>query len=170
VVPALQLAVLVIFSVALVLIQTPHFTFYEPLLQVESNFSTLHIKGFTLLMAFVTLSFISFHPKEKLAADFEFIPLFLIAVLATFLFTASTDLLNVYLTLELQAFSFYILTTYNKKSIFSTEAGVKYFVLGAFSSCLILYALAQIYLMCGTLNLTNLRHYRSCIITCTQNT
>lgn len=55
---------------------------------------------------------------------------------ATFLIT-STDLLSMYLSLELQSFSVYLLSSIHRESVSSTSAGLKYFLLGSLSSCLI---------------------------------
>jgi NADH:ubiquinone oxidoreductase subunit 2 (subunit N) len=156
--PALHLGLLAITGSLLLLLQTPFSIFSESLFQLESNAYIAHTVGLTLVLTYISLIYISFYPREKLTNDFEFIPLLLTSTLAAVLILKSTDLFNFYLALELQAFSLYILTAYNKNLIFSVEAGLKYFVLGAFSSCLILYSIAQIYLSCGTLNLVNLRH------------
>jgi NADH:ubiquinone oxidoreductase subunit 2 (subunit N) len=156
--PALHLGLLVITGALLLLLQTPFSVFWEPLFQLEGNAYIAQTVGLTLFLTYISLIYISLYPREKLTNDFEFIPLLLTSTLAAVLILKSTDLFNFYLALELQAFSLYILTTYNKNLIFSVEAGLKYFVLGAFSSCLILYSIAQIYLSCGTLNLVNLRH------------
>jgi NADH-quinone oxidoreductase subunit N len=160
--PVLHFAILTILASLLSILQSPIFNFFESILQVESNFLVLNMKGITLILTAITLTLLSFYPKEKITSDFEIIPLFLLATVATLFLLETTDLLTLYFSLELQAFSFYILTAYDKKSIFSTEAGIKYFILGAFSSCIILYAIAQIYLTCGTINLINLRHYFTC--------
>jgi NADH-quinone oxidoreductase subunit N len=168
--PALHFAILTITAVFLLILQSPTFIFFESIFQIESNFLILNLKGFTLILTAITLTLLSFYPKEKITSDFEIIPLFLLSIIATLFLLETTDLLTFYLSLELQAFSFYILTAYNKKSIFSTEAGIKYFILGAFSSCIILYAIAQIYLTCGTINLINLRHYFTCRNTFNCNT
>src|SRR3546814_10133411 len=56
----------------------------------------------------------------------------------TLFLTSSTDLISIYLCLEMQSLCFYVLAAFNRYSVFSTEAGLKYFVLGAFSSCLFL--------------------------------
>jgi NADH-quinone oxidoreductase subunit N len=73
----------------------------------------------------------------------------------------SNDVAMAYLSLELTSLPLYVLAASSQKVKVSTEAGIKYFILGAFSSCLILYAIAQIYLISGTLNLVNLRRYFS---------
>jgi len=72
--------------------------------------------------------------------------------LAIILIVDSSDLIAFYLALELQALSFYILTTFKKDSAFSTEAGLKYFIMGAFSSGFFLFGCSLIYGFSGTTN------------------
>jgi NADH-quinone oxidoreductase subunit N len=65
------------------------------------------------------------------------------------------------LAIELQSFCLYILAALNRTSEFSTEAGLKYFVLGAFSSGLLLFGLSLIYGFTGILNLGDLFQFLS---------
>jgi len=65
----------------------------------------------------------------------------------------SYDLFIIYLALELQNLCFYVLASIKRYSSFSTEAGLKYFLLGAFSSSLFLFGVSIIYGIFGTLNL-----------------
>ena len=62
----------------------------------------------------------------------------------------SNDFLIVYVILELQSLSFYILASFWKNSEYSNEAGLKYFVIGAFSSCLLILSFSFIYLSLGS--------------------
>jgi len=59
----------------------------------------------------------------------------------------------IYLALELQNLCFYVLASIKRYSSFSTEAGLKYFLLGAFSSSIFLFGVSIIYGLFGTLNL-----------------
>ena len=54
---------------------------------------------------------------------------------------------------------FYVLASFQRRSVFSTEAGLKYFILGAFSSGLLLYAFSLIYGVTGTTNLLNIKNF-----------
>lgn len=73
----------------------------------------------------------------------------LFSILGGSLLMASLDLLSMYLSIELQSFSLYILATLNKDQLSSTSAGLKYFLLGSLSSCLILLGSALIYSYTG---------------------
>lgn len=59
------------------------------------------------------------------------------------------NILSIYLSIEFQSLVFYILASFKRTSEFSTEAGLKYFVLGAFSSALLLFGLSLIYSLTG---------------------
>ena len=83
---------------------------------------------------------------------FEFFTVFLIAILSILLLVSSSDLLSTYLVLEMQVLSFYILSCFKRNSAFSTEAGLKYFIIGSFISGLFLFGCSMIYGLTGTLN------------------
>lgn len=82
----------------------------------------------------------------------EFFTIFLLSLLGVLLLISSCDFLIAYLVLEMQALSFYILACFRKNSSFSTDAGLKYFVLGSFVSCIYLMGCLLIYGGLGTLN------------------
>lgn len=73
------------------------------------------------------------------------------------LLISSTNLLAIYLALELQSLSGYLLTAFDKKSKNSTEAGLKYFILGALASGLILFGITLIYGFTGLVNLKEIQ-------------
>ena len=82
----------------------------------------------------------------------EFFTIFLLSLLGVLLLISSCDFLIAYLVLEMQALSFYILACFRKNSSFSTDAGLKYFVLGSFVSCIYLMGCLLVYGGLGTLN------------------
>jgi len=87
---------------------------------------------------------------------FEFFNLFLLSILSILLLISSSDLISLYLLIEMQSLCFYVLATFKKNSAFSTEAGLKYFVTGSFISGFFLFGASLIYGSLGTLNLTNI--------------
>ena len=87
---------------------------------------------------------------------FEYIIILLLAILGVFMLCSSNDLLTSYLSIELQSLSFYILASFKKKSSFSVNAGLKYFILGAFASSLFLFSSSLLYGLTGTINFENL--------------
>jgi NADH-quinone oxidoreductase subunit N len=82
----------------------------------------------------------------KFEFDFLILCVFLSAVCLCF----ADDFLIFYLAIEFQSLAFYILSTFDRNSEFSTEAGLKYFVFGAVFSCFLLIGFALIFLAFGS--------------------
>lgn len=93
--------------------------------------------------------------QEKINS-FEYWILILLVILALFLILQSYDLLTTYLLIEFQSLSFYVLTSFKRSSEFSTEAGLKYFVLGAFSSAFLLLGSSLVYGLTGLTNFSDI--------------
>jgi NADH-quinone oxidoreductase subunit N len=86
---------------------------------------------------------------------FEYPILMLFAVLGMMMMISANDLIALYLGLELQSLSLYVIAAIRRDSL-STEAGLKYFVLGALSSGMLLYGASLIYGFAGTTNFETL--------------
>jgi len=84
----------------------------------------------------------------------EYYALLLFALAGTLIIVSSTDLLLIYIGLELQALSIYVLTGFLKNDARSNEASLKYIILGAFSSGIILYGMSLFYGLTGTTDLS----------------
>ena len=84
------------------------------------------------------------------AAEYSLVVLF--STLGASLLVSSADLISMYLSIELQSFGVYILSTLYRDSESSTSAGLKYFLLGGLSSCLILLGAGLIYSYTGLTN------------------
>ena len=80
----------------------------------------------------------------------------LFSTLGSLLLLSSADLLSMYLSIELQSFGVYILATLFRDSKLATSAGLKYFLLGGFSSCLILLGSGLVYSYTGLTNLESI--------------
>jgi len=76
---------------------------------------------------------------------FEYPVLIVIATLGMLLMVSASDLIALYLGLEMQSLALYVVAAINRDSVKSTEAGLKYFVLGALSSGMLLYGASLIY-------------------------
>ena len=88
---------------------------------------------------------------EREAMDrFEFPILMLFATVGMMMMISANDLIALYLGLELQSLSLYVLAAFRRDTTRSTEAGLKYFVLGALSSGMLLYGASIIYGFAGT--------------------
>ena len=92
---------------------------------------------------------------SKLQA-FEYMILLLLSTGSMLLMISSYDFLSFYLTIELQSLCFYVLAASKRNSEFSTEAGLKYFLLGAFSSGILLFGCSMIYGFTGLTNFGDL--------------
>ncbi len=88
--------------------------------------------------------------KREQLHSFEFPLLVAFAVLGMMLMVSARDLIVMYMGIELQSLSLYVLAAYNRSNARSTEAGLKYFVLGALSSGLLLYGASLTYGFAGT--------------------
>jgi NADH-quinone oxidoreductase subunit N len=121
-----------------------------------NNFGAQGAK-FVLVFICLFMVFIVYesHKMQKLNF-FEFYSFFLIALLGLLLMISASDFLSFYLCMEIQALCFYVLAAFNRRSIFSIEAGLKYFVSGAFISGFYLLGVSFIYGSLGTINLNDL--------------
>jgi NADH-ubiquinone oxidoreductase chain 2 len=118
---------------------------------LESRESDLEARGCNggreKLTTFVLLT-------DKHSTDYSLVVLF--SSLGSSLLISSYDLISVYLSIELQSFGLYVLSTLYRNSESSTSAGLKYFLLGGLSSCIILLGTGIIYSYTGTTNLESL--------------
>jgi len=117
-----------------------------------STFSKILIVGSTLVCCLMSMSYL----ENKQINSFEFFILMLLACLGMVCLVSSNDLLALYMSIELMSLSFYILAAYKRNSEFSGEAGLKYFILGAFSSGLLLFGTSMIYGFTGLTNFEDL--------------
>jgi len=92
-----------------------------------------------------------FNERERIAR-FEFPVLALIAAAGMMMMIAANDLISLYLALELQSLSLYVLAAFARDDGRSTEAGLKYFVLGAVASGMLLFGASMVYGFAGTTN------------------
>jgi NADH-quinone oxidoreductase subunit N len=81
---------------------------------------------------------------------FEYPVLILFATLGMLMMVSANDLISLYLAIELQSLALYVIAAFRRDSVRSTEAGLKYFVLGALSSGMLLYGCSLIYGSLGT--------------------
>jgi NADH-quinone oxidoreductase subunit N len=119
----------------------------------------------TLLKVFILLTtyFVFFYSKVYLQArgllKGEYFVLGLFAVLGMMVLVSAHSLLTVYLGLELLSLSLYAMVAMNRESGTAAEAAMKYFVLGAPASGMLLYGMSMIYGATGTLDLTLIREH-----------
>jgi NADH-quinone oxidoreductase subunit N len=92
---------------------------------------------------------LGYNEREKIER-FEYPVLLVFATLGMLMMVSANDLISLYIGLELQSLSLYVLAAFQRDSLRSTEAGLKYFVLSALSSGLLLYGASLIYGFAGT--------------------
>ena len=100
---------------------------------------------------FVLISSYNYTKIEKIS-KIEYPILILCAILGMLVMIGSYDLIVFYIGLELQSLSLYVLAAFNRNNIKSSEAGLKYFVLSALSSGILLYGCSLIYGYSGSTN------------------
>ena len=105
--------------------------------------------GFSILMA-------SAYLRDTAMDRFEFPVLILFAVLGMMLMISSGGLIALYLGLEMQSLSLYVVAAMRRDSVRSSEAGLKYFVLGALSSGMLLYGASLVYGFTGAITFTKI--------------
>ena len=106
----------------------------------------------TLITAFLVLVISSNYLRSLNIFKIEYPILILSSVLGMMIMISSNDLIVFYMGLELQSLALYVLATFNRDQIKSSEAGLKYFVLSALSSGLLLYGCSLIYGFTGSTN------------------
>nr|YP_009755753.1 NADH dehydrogenase subunit 2 [Roya anglica]QIQ22992.1 NADH dehydrogenase subunit 2 [Roya anglica] len=135
----------------------------QPLMNYNSCYNNLILDKFTyffkLGLCFSTGCIILMclqYFQTKIFNVFEVIVLILMSTCSMLFLISAYDLITMYLAIELQSLCFYILAASFRKSEFSTEAGLKYFVLGAFSSGILLFGCSLIYGFTGNTNFEEL--------------
>ena len=115
---------------------------------------TLFMKVFLLVSSMsaigITLEYI------KKINNFEYIILILLSLVGMLCLISSNSLLSLYLALELQSLSFFVIAALRRNSEFSVESGLKYFILGAVSTGIYLLGCGLIYGFTGTIIFTEL--------------
>jgi NADH-quinone oxidoreductase subunit N len=111
-----------------------------------ARFMKLLALGASALSILLSLDYV----EREHMARFEFPILMLFATLGMMLMISANDLIALYLGLELQSLPLYVIAAFQRDSLRSTEAGLKYFVLGALSSGMLLYGASMIYGFAGT--------------------
>jgi NADH-quinone oxidoreductase subunit N len=100
----------------------------------------------------LSLDYLTLEKQQK----FEYGALFLLATLGMLMLISAADLIALYLGLELMSLPLYVVAASNRDQLRSTEAGLKYFVLGALSSGMLLYGASLIYGFTGTISFTGI--------------
>lgn len=104
-----------------------------------------YFKVFILVMSALSLIMARDYLQRHNMARFEFAVLVVFATIGMMIMVSANDLISLYVGLEMQSLALYVLAAFNRDELRSSEAGLKYFVLGAVASCLLLYGSSLVY-------------------------
>jgi NADH-quinone oxidoreductase subunit N len=121
---------------------------FQGLVELD-NFTTF-FRFLAAGIVFVTAVMSAQYMRERTHAAAEYYGLLLIGGIGMVYMAAARELITAYISLELLSFCLYILVGYLKRDNLSSEASLKYILLGAFSSAMFLYGLSLIYGIAGT--------------------
>ena len=109
-------------------------------------------KGLILAGAALSLMLALDYNHAQRIERFEFPVLMIFAVVGMMGMVSATNLMTLYLSLELQSLALYVMAAFARDEVRSSEAGLKYFVLGALASGLLLYGISLVYGFSGTMD------------------
>ena len=127
------------------------------------SFASKFVISLTAILFLIIVN-VSFR-DEPIQNNFEYVVLIIISILGLFLLCSANDLITAYLAIELHSIAFYIMAAFKRKSSYSIESGLKYFIIGALSSALFLFGSSIIYGCTGSLSFDDLQMFLSLIST-----
>lgn len=148
-------AILVIFGLMGYALDRPAGTSFSGLLY-NNDFSDF-LKAIIGLSAAAALLLSKHYFQSEKLDRYEFSVLTLYAVLGMSIMVSANNLLSMYIGIEMQSLALYIMAAFNRDSLRASEAGLKYFVLGALSSGLLLYGASMVYGFTGSLDFETIR-------------
>ena len=127
---------------------------------IDGFYGMVHVDGFALVFraifliaAALTIAISMRYLDIEREQHGEYYALILFATVGMMFLGSGYDLISLYIALELMAITFYVLVAFTKRQRRSNEAGMKYFLLGAFSSGILLYGMSLLYGIAGSTNL-----------------
>ena len=130
---------------------------------MDGFYGMVHVDGFALIFRAIFLIAVALaiaisirYLDIEREQHGEYYALLLFATAGMMFLAVGYDLISLYIALELMALTFYVLVAFTKRERRSNEAGMKYFLLGAFSSGILLYGMSVLYGISGSTNLTKI--------------
>ena len=114
------------------------------------------MKGLVLIGAALTLIIANGYRQREQLGQFEYAALITFATLGMLMMISANDLMSLYVGLELHSLPLYVIAAIKRDNRRSTEAGLKYFILGALSSGMLLYGCSLVYGFAGSTNFDTL--------------
>jgi NADH-ubiquinone oxidoreductase chain 2 len=176
-----RLAIIILIISILLNIESIYLTFidkgiglYGGLFHITGN--TQIFSSFIYILSIIILQLTAFYPRKiyinnisKIIPDFKIIekkgeefkimefPLLIIfIIIGAILLMSSNDLISIFISIELQSYGLYLLSTLYRNSELATSSGLTYFLLGGMSSCFILLGTGLLYANTGTTNIENI--------------
>jgi NADH-quinone oxidoreductase subunit N len=109
-------------------------------------------------LALALLISVGYLRRERLEAP-EYVALMMLSATGMLVMASANDLIAIFLALEILSIALYVLSAFDRRRLTSQEAGLKYFVLGAFSSAVFLYGVALVYGATGTTALSGIAKF-----------
>ncbi|MGL9732100.1 MAG: NADH-quinone oxidoreductase subunit N [Wolbachia sp.] len=128
--------------------------FFNSLLKL--NLYIRSAQGLILIVGVLILLLLNL---SKYDYKYEFSVLILFALFGMITLVSANNLISFYLAFELMSIPLYVLASFNKDSVYSCEAGVKYFTLSALSSCIMLYGISLLYGYTGQIDFSQLSSF-----------
>jgi NADH-quinone oxidoreductase subunit N len=153
---ALSIALLVVAGVIVVLLPEGKLVTFGGSFVVDDFARFLKILALAGSAAAILMS-IDYDQREG-QRRFEYSVLIVLSTLGMLMLISAADLIALYLGLELMSLPLYVVAASHRTSLRSTEAGLKYFVLGALSSGMLLYGASLVYGFTGTVSFTGIAH------------
>jgi NADH-quinone oxidoreductase subunit N len=149
-VSALSVVACIIAGILVLVIDTARATSFESLFVVDGFAAFMKVlvligSGLSIIMSSGYLA------RERISRP-EFPVLILLATVGMMLMVSANDILSLYVGLELQSLALYVLAAFARDNVRSSEAGLKYFVLGGLASGILLYGATLVYGFAGTTN------------------
>ena len=174
------LIIYMIFKTSYILVLNKGISIYNGVFQFNANTHIFNI--FILLLATIIITLNGFYPRKaindynkdiisnntlytdeillgKKSEQFkikEYVLILTFIVIGAIFLMSTNDLISIFLSIELQSYGLYLLSTIYRDSELSTKAGLTYFLLGGLSSCIILFGQAILYINSGNTSLDNI--------------
>ena len=144
----LTMALMIVTGALIVLISGERLLAFNGMFVVDafSDFVKIGLLVASVFSIWISLEYLKVQEMQR----FEYPIIVALATVGMMMMVSANDLIALYVGLELQSLSLYVLAAFNRDSTRSSEAGLKYFVLGALSSGLLLYGCSLVYGFSGT--------------------
>jgi NADH-quinone oxidoreductase subunit N len=150
----LTVAGLVVAGAALIPVWGTNDTVYDGFYVVDDL--SLFFKGATIVIGIFSALFAPAYLVSRRLPLGEFNAMLLFALIGMCVLASSSDLITLFIGLELMVMPGYLLTGFHKTDRYSNEGGLKYFLLGSFASAILLFGVAWIYGLTGTTSIAGI--------------